>query len=290
MKKLLVVLNCLFILTACGKAHYSTVSDGDSVIFSKPDGSSYTKQDLYETMKNNDITDILTINIVSKLAELEGIDIDSIKSEVGESINSLVESGYESFITSYYGSIENYTNSSVANRALNALSENQIENNFDKYVEEYSPYKAEIVYFDDKDLAQAVLDAVNNNENTFEYACTENGYDGEVTETLYTDSDDDLPVEVKDYVLNAENTGLSGLIEVTTTITDSDGNSTVTSRYYIVNLISKNVEDFKDEFISTVASDIDSDTTINTLLEKYGLEAHDQRVYELLKAKYEATK
>lgn len=290
MKKLLVILSCLFVLTACGSAHYTTVSEGDTAIFTYPDGSSYTKNDLYTTMKNNDITDLLTMRIINKLAELEGIDVESIKSEVTENVNSLVESGYESFITSYYGSVDNYISSSIANQALNKLSENEINNNFDKYVEDYAPYKAEIVYFDDKNTAQAVLDAVNKEENTFEYACTDNGYEGEVSETLYTDSDSDLPVEVKDYVLNAENTGLSDIIEVSTTMTDSEGNSTVTPRYYLVNLISKNVEDFKDEFISKVSSDIDSDTTINTLLEKYDLEAHDQRVYELLKAKYEAVK
>lgn len=290
MKKLLVILSCLFILTACGSAHYTTVSDSEEVIFTRNDGSSYTKQDLYNTMKNNDITDLLTMRIVNKLAEYEGIDMDSIKSEVEESTNSMVEAGYESFITSYYGSVENYNNSSIANQALTALVKQEVESNFDKYVEDYAPYKAEIVYFDEKESAEAVVNAVKNEENTFEYACTENGYEGEVSETLYTDSDSDLPVEVKDYVLNTENTGVSDVIEVSTTMTDSDGNSTVTPRYYVVNLISKNVEDFKDEFITSVSNDIDSDTTINTLLEKYGFETHDQRIYELLKESYEAVK
>lgn len=290
MKKLLLILSCLFMLSACGSAHYTTVSDGEAIIFTKNDGSNYTKQDLYETMKSNDITDILSIRIINKLATLEGVDMDTITSEVEESTNSMVEAGYESFITSYYGSVENYNNSSISNRALTELAEKQVENNFDSYVDEYSPYKAEIVYFDDKDTAQAVIDAVNNEENTFEYACTENGYEGEVSETLYTDSDSDLPAEVKDYVLNTEAPSLSDIIEVSTTMTDSDGNSTVTPRYYIVNLISKNVEDFKDEFISTVSSDIDTDETINSLLEKYGLQTHDQRIYEILKAEYEATK
>lgn len=290
MKKLLVILSCLFILTACGSAHYTTVSDSEEVIFTRNDGSSYTKQDLYNTMKNNDITDLLTMRIVNKLAEYEGIDMESIKSEVEESTNSMVEAGYESFITSYYGSVENYNNSSIANQALTALVKQEVESNFDKYVEDYAPYKAEIVYFDEKESAEAVVNAVKNEENTFEYACTENGYEGEVSETLYTDSDSDLPVEVKDYVLNTENTGVSDVIEVSTTMTDSDGNSTVTPRYYVVNLISKNVEDFKDEFITSVSNDIDSDTTINTLLEKYGFETHDQRIYELLKESYEAVK
>lgn len=290
MKKVIAILSCLFILTACGSAHYTTLSESDTPIFTRPDGTSYTSQDLYEDMKNSDVTDILKMRIINKLAEYEGVDVESIKTEMTEQVNELVESGYESFITSYFGGVENYINSSVSSKALDELSKLLIENDFDKYVEDYAPYKAEIVYFSDKDLAQAVIDAVNNEENTFEYACTENGYDDEVTETLYTDSDSDLPVEVKDYVLNTDKTGLSDIIEVSTTITDSDGNSTVNMRYYIVNLISKNVEDFKDEFISKITSDIDSDTTINSLLEKYGIDVHDQRVYELLTEEYEAVK
>ena len=290
MKKICLLLICLLTFTACSSNHYSSVSDGDEVIYKDGSGNTYTKKDLYESMKSNDITDSLKITLINKLATLEGVDMDTITSEVEESVNALVDGGYESFIISYYGSVDNYQRSYIANQALNALAKSYVESNFNSYVESYNPYKAEIVYFDEKDSAQAVLDAVGNEENTFEYACTENGYDSEVSETLYTDTDSDLPVDVKEYVLNATDTGLSDIIEVTTTTTDSDGNSTVNSRYYLVNLISKNVEDFKDEFVEKVVSDVDKDTIINTLLEKYNFETHDQRVYELLKETYEATK
>ncbi len=290
MKKICLLLICLLAFSACSSSHYSYLSDGDEVIYKDASGKKYTKEDLYESMKSNDITDSLKISLVNKLATLEGVDIDSITSTVEESVNAMVDGGYESFIISYYGSVENYKRSYIANQALTALAKVYVENDFETYVENYNPYKAEIVYFDDKDAAQAVLDAVNNEENTFEYACTENGYESEVSETLYTDNDSDLPVDVKEYVLNTADSGLSDIIEVTTTATDSDGNSTVNSRYYLVNLISKNVEDFKDEFVEKVVSDVDKDTIINSLLEKYNFETHDQRIYELLKDTYEATK
>ncbi len=290
MKKICLLLICLLAFSACSSSHYSYLSDGDEVIYKDASGKKYTKEDLYESMKSNDITDSLKISLVNKLATLEGVDIDSITSTVEESVNAMVDGGYESFIISYYGSVENYKRSYIANQALTALAKVYVENDFETYVENYNPYKAEIVYFDDKDAAQAVLDAVNNEENTFEYACTENGYESEVSETLYTDNDSDLPVDVKEYVLNTADSGLSDIIEVTTTATDSDGDSTVNSRYYLVNLISKNVEDFKDEFVEKVVSDVDKDTIINSLLEKYNFETHDQRIYELLKETYEATK
>ncbi len=290
MKKILIILT-LVLLSACSSNHYSNVSDGDEVLFSNSDGSiSFTKQELYETMKNNDVADLLKIRIVEKLGTIEGVDIESIKSEVEESVNQMVEAGYESFIISYYGSVESYKNSSISSEILVSLCENEVNNNFDSYVEDNDPYKAEIVYFDTKEAAQAVLDAVNNEENTFEYACTENGYTSEVTSTLYTDTDSDLPVDVKEWVLNTEEAKLSDIIEVSTTVNDSDGNSTVDTRYYLVNLISKNVEDFKDEFVDNIVSSMDKDEVVNDLLEKYEISIYDQRVYEMLKEEYEAIK
>ncbi len=290
MKKILTVLLTLCVLTACGGNHYSSVSDSDEIIFKSSDGTNYTKQNLYEDMKANDVTDLLKISLVKRLAQYEGIDIDSITSKVSESANAMVEAGYESFITSYYGSLDSYINSSVANELLTSLCENQINNDFDKYVEDYTPYKAAIVYFDNKDSAQAVIDAVNNEEATFAFACTENGYSEEVSEKIYSDNDSDLPVEVKEWVLNATETGVSDIIEVSTAINDADGNSVLNPRYYLVYLTSKNVEDFKDDFVTLVENDMDKDTVINSLLEKYNIEIHDQRVYEMLSSTYEASK
>lgn len=290
MKKIITLLLSLSLLTACGGNHYSNVSDKDEVLFKTNDGTSYTKENLYEDMKANDVTDLLKISLIKKLASYEGIDADEVTTKVTESANAMVEAGYESFITSYYGSLDSYINSSIANELLTSLCENEINNNFDSYVEDYTPYKAEIVYFDNKDSAQAVIDAVNNVENTFEYACTENGYDSEVTSKIYSDNDTDLPVEVKEWVLNATETGVSDIIEVSTAINDSDGNSVLNPRYYLVNLESKNVEDFKDDFITLVENDMDKDSVINNLLAKYNLEIHDQRVYEMLSSTYEAAK
>ena len=290
MKKVLLVLVCLLALTACGSDHYSSVSDGSEVIYKTSDGKLFTKENLYESMKNNDVTDLLKIDLIKKLANYEGIDMDEIVNSVEEQTNGMVDAGYETFITSYYGTVENYKKSYIANEALNRLIKAEVEANFETYKEDYNPYKAEIVKFDTKEAAQAVIDAVNNSENTFEYACTNNGYTDEVSEKLYSDKDNDLPAEVKEYVLNAKENGLSGVIEVTTAINDSEGNSSLNNTYYLVNLTSKNVEDFHDEFVSKVVEDIDKDTVINKLLEKYNLEVHDQRIYELLKAQYEAVK
>ena len=84
--------------------------------------------------------------------------------------------------------------------------------------------------------------------------------------------------------------GLSPIIETSTTITDSEGNSVINPRYYLVNLISKDVEDFRDEFMDLVVTDVDSNEVISGLLEKYEVSIHDQRAYDLLTATYEVLK
>lgn len=290
MKKIFLILVCIFTFTACSNEHYSYVSDGDEVIYEDPKGNAFTKEDLYETMKNNDVTDLLKIELIEQLAKYEGIDLDKITNDIEESTNAMLEAGYETFITSYYGSVENYKKSYIANEALNELIKANIEANFDTYKEDYDPYKAEIVKFDTMEAAQAVIDAVKNNESTFEYACTENGYSEEVVEKLYSDKDDSLPAEVKEYALNATENGLSDIIEVTTTTNDSEGNSSINKTYYLVNITSKNIDEFHDEFVDMVVNEVDKDTIINELLNKYDLNIHDQRIYELLKSEYEASK
>ena len=99
MKKVLLVLVCLLALTACGSNHYSSVSDGTEVIYKDANGNSFTKEDLYETMKNNDVTDLLKINLIKKLANFEGIDMDEIANSVEEQTNGMIDAGYETFIT-----------------------------------------------------------------------------------------------------------------------------------------------------------------------------------------------
>ena len=289
MKKILLVSITLLLLCGCsGGSHDSFVSEADTVIFARPDGSSYTKGDLYESMKQNDISVYLSNDIVTRLAGFEGIDMDAIREEAETDAQAAIDAGQEYYLIYYYGSVENYIEEMIPYKALNGLCKQAVEKDFNTYVNDYHPYKAEIVYFDDMEAAENVLSDVEKG-STFAYACTANGYTGAVEETVYTDNDSDLPLEVKDYVLNSE-AGLSGIIQSSTTITDADGNSVINPRYYLVNLVSRDVEEFRDEFVDIVVNDIDQATIINNLLNKYEISIHDQRAFDLLSAMYEAVK
>lgn len=287
MKKLSLILIIILLLTACSNNnHTSKVSDGTTVIFTGPDVT-YTKANLYEDMKLNDITNILNNDLIIKLAELEGIDMDEVKKEAQAQVDEVIEAGQEYYINYYYGSIENYLAQMIPYYAGVKLTNRDIENNLATHVNDYKPFKAQIVYFDDEAFANATVSEMGNGKDLAE-AATINGYNGIVETKVYT-LKDDLPAEVLDYVNNSK-AGDYGLVQVATTTTDADGNSTINPRYYVVNLISKDVNDFKDEFVEVVLANTNTDTIVTNLLNTHKVSIHDQRVYEVLTAKYEVLK
>ena len=286
MKKLSLILITLLLLTACSNNHYSKVSDGDEVIFTGPN-ITYTKANLYEDMKLNDITNYLNNDLILKLSELEGIDMAAIEEKAQAQVDEVVEAGQEYYINYYYGSVENYLAQMIPYYAGLELAKSDIEKNLTMHEVDYNPFKAQIIYFDDEVLANATVEEMSKGKELIEAAAL-NGYEDIIETKIYT-LNDDLPTEVLDYVNNSK-AGDYGLVQVATTITDADGNSVINPRYYIVNLISKDVNDFKDEFIELVSQDIDTDTIVANLLNNYKVSIHDQRVYEVLSAKYEVLK
>lgn len=287
MKKLSLILIALLLLAACGSDnHTSKVSDGDTVIFTGPN-ITYTKANLYEDMKLNDITNYLNNDLILKIAELEGVDMDAIKEEAQAQVDEVVEAGQEYYINYYYGSVDNYLAQMIPHYAGNELAKKDVENNLTMHEVDYSPFKAQIIYFDDEVLAKATVEEMDKGKELIEAAAL-NGYEDIIESKIYT-LNDDLPTEIFDYVNNS-NAGDYGLVQAATTITDADGNSVINPRYYIINLISKDVNDFKDDFIDLVLQDVDTDTIVANLLNNYKVSIHDQRVYEVLSAKYEVLK
>lgn len=287
MKKLIIVLASLMLLVGCGN-HYSTVTDADEVIFSYPNGDTYTKGNLYTDMKGNDITSICYNAIVMRIAEKEGIDIDTIKSDIQETIDEMTGNGMDAYITYYYGSVDAYKEAMISSQVEVDLCSKDIENNFETYKEDYDAFQAEMVYFDDEETANNLVTKATETNQTFAYISTEEGYENAVTTTIYSNKDS-LADAITDYVNNNE-PGVSPVIAVDEVTTDSDGNSVTNTKYYVINLISKNADDFKDDFIDYVLNDVDMDTIIANYINKYDINIYDQRVYELLSSNYEVLK
>lgn len=298
MKKLLIVLLMLSLLAGCSEAN-ANLTDGNTVIF-KTNEKTYTKADLYDQMKGNDYTSIILTKVIDILAEKEELNLDDIKAEIESSYNDMAAQGYEQYIEYYYGGKDNYINQMLSSGILEKLTENYADNNFDDLKNEYAPFKAQIAYFDDEETAKKVLDGAKNETATFETLVTENGSSSDATEQIYTDSSD-LPVEVKEAINKMNEAGYADVIKSTTyqtasstdttTSTDTQAQeeqTTETNKYYVVKLVSKDVASFKDEFVTLLKTSLlDATKVLNFYFDKYNLEIHDQKTYELLSNTYE---
>ena len=110
-------------------------------------------------------------------------------------------------------------------------------------------------------------------------------YGSEVTEQIYTDKSD-LPVEVKEVALNSAEPQCVKVI-TSAVQTDSEGNSVTKGRYYVVNIISTDTAEFKDEFVDHVVTNyIDSQATVANVLNKHNVKFYDQETYDYMKKAY----
>ena len=286
MKKLLVILLCVFALSACS-SNSALVSDQNTAVITG-DGVNYTKQDFFEDMKNNDYTNTITMALYNDLAELEGLDEASIEASIEDEINSLKEEYGDDYETAvnYYGGEDVIRDSIRLSSIIDELNNAYFSENEESLLEEYKPVMGKAIYFDDAETASNMYSLLEEG-TSFLDAAKEVGYEDEITQEVITDKSD-LPFEVKEYFNTATSTGHSSVLMSTTTATDADGNSYDTYRYYICAIDDLDVNNFKDEFYSTLSEDYDSDTIINSYLSKHNVEVYDQRTYDLVHAVYEA--
>lgn len=288
MKKILICLLLCVTLFGCS-SNTAKLQDGSEVIW-KSKTKKYTKNDLFNDMKGSDYSSVLLIDMIEKIGEKEGIDTATFRSEAEAEIQDMKNQGYESYIAYYYGSEENYIQNSIISKIYNKLLEIEATNNFQEYIDKFVPYKAQIVYFSDEATANKFIEQVNNNEGEFEELATNNGYSLSASEQIYTDSSD-VPVEVKEAILSMKDGDLSSIITSSTYQTSSDGESTITPRYYVIKLISKDANNFKDEFIEELKNSLLDQTEVtNKYIEKYDIRMHDQASYDYMHANFEAVK
>ncbi len=289
MKKIILALLLLIPLAACSNEAVAKVSDGNALIFHDGENT-YTKQDSFEAMKNNDYTAIIANDIITKIAALENIDQDEINSEATERVQEMADTygDYYDQLVEYYGGEENIHTNVAATVASEKLVSQYIELHFDELVEEHLPVKMQLAYFDDAEEANAVIADIENG-STFEMAVLEHGYNISAAPQIYLDSDS-LALEVKTYLNSDESTGLSDVIMTSTTSTDADGNSIITPRYYVINVIDRDAANFRDEFIQTMINNTDTTEALNYFFEKYDITFYDQRTYDLLSATYNGLK
>ena len=277
MKKVITLLFALLLLVGCSSKGYSKLSDGSEVIFTGPNNESFTKNDLYESLKISSV-DAVENDILDKIAESEELDLTDVETEADGLVEMYQQLGYETYIIQYYGSIEAFKKYYISSGILTLLTNRYVEENYEIFKASDKPVKMKMASFETEEIANKVIEEVNNG-STFEMACANNGYTSEVSEAIYLDSDSDLDYNVKDYLNSTDTTGLSTVIE-----SDSDDDTHV---YYVLDITDRDVDNFKDEYITEKVADCDSDDVKNYMFNKHDIEFYDQDIYELMKNEYE---
>jgi len=290
MKKLLLVLIALIMFGCSSEDNTVKVSDPDAAIVQVDSETVYTKQDLFNTLKGQSYGSLITANLNMQIATAEGISDEELEEAITEQVamyQALYGDYYEQLLSAYGGE-DGFKEMLKKSYAGSLLVEKYIDENMDSYLEEYQPFKAQMAYFEDEESAQSLIDRVNEGED-FATVAYELGYTLSASETVYTDKDS-LSLEVKTYVNENDATGLSEVIPSSVSTTDSSGNTTTEQRYYVLNIISRDVEEFKDDFITALESYIDSSDIYAYYYNKYEVTFYDQDSYDLLADTYSGIK
>lgn len=280
MKKILISLFALLLLVGCSTKPYTDITDGDEVLFKGPD-ITYTKGDLYKVLKVAS-EDSIETDILNKIADGLKIDYSDVEKEADETIELYKSMGYEEMIISYYGSLEAFRDIYVQSSLMSKLAEVYINDNYDKLVDEDKPVSMQVAIFESQESADNFINDVTNNAKTFETAAIENGYETECPVSVYLDSDN-LPLNVKSYLNATADTGLSKVIVVDST----DDTKTETKSYYVLNIVSRNVEEFKEDYIDAKINSVSEDYVKNYMFETHDIKFYDQDIYEIMKSAYE---
>lgn len=283
MKKLLVALITVLLLASCSSDNsLSKLSDGNDIIY-KSDKETFTKNDLYRALKVSS-SDAILNDIFKKIAIIEGVDMTEVAAQADEAVEFYQSLGYESMIISYYGSIEAYKQIFSNNIITYELAKIYVEEKLDEFVQVDNPVKLKYAKFEtEEDLNQFIADLESVE---FVEAATNNNAAEKVDEALTLDSDEALPLEVKEYLRNSDETN----VNKTFTVLEKDSSGAEVSYYYLVNVTERDLANLKDTYIETKADEVDTDEVKSFFLGRHEIEFFDQDIYDLVTEEYEVLK
>ena len=172
---------------------------------------------------------------------------------------------------------------------IESLNKTYIEENFDSLLADYKPVKMQIAIFDTQEKAEKFIEDVNGG-TTFDTAAVNNGSTNTPESSVYLDSSSSLNLEVKNYLNSTDKIGLSSIIPYTTAASTSDGQTSETTSYYVLNVESRDVNDFKEEYINLVSLELTGDEAKNYFFNKHDIKFYDQDIYKFMSSKYEVLK
>ncbi len=287
MKKIIALLLVVLVLAGCaGNGQVSKLSNGSEVIF-KGEGVTYTNEDLYKSLKVSS-AELVEENILNTIAKSYNVDTEEMIKSADETMNQFIELGYDQMIISYYGSLDAYRSMLISSQIYGALCAEMIKENLEENLNEDKPIKLQLAVYETKEEAEELVSKVNAG-STFDMAVMEVGENNDPQPFIYLDKNENVPLEVKEYLNTTDKTGLSTIITVQAPST-VNGETVMGVEYYVANVISRNSDEFIDEYVTEAASYIEDGEVKEYFFNKCEIKFYDQDLYELMSKENEAFK
>lgn len=283
---ILAIVACL-LLAGCGNKTANVSSNDVLIQFGK---NKITKSDLYYQMLEAD-SGLTVINEVTKVvldAEIETTDelVNEAKSEL-ESMREDLEGDLSGLLTSYgFETEDELLQQIIYSLKSDALIDKYIDENYDTIFEEYSPFKAKMIYIaidTDTDSegeaakaeAQNILDQLKAGASFDDLAKEHSDKASLATETLYN-SNSTIDYNVLKYAQTVSSPSLSEVM----LSNDSNG-------YYIAQITVTNKEQLREDFVASLKKDTDFTTSVeSSYFRAHNFQVYDKKTYDYIKGTY----
>ncbi len=276
MKKLLLTLSALLVLTGCSNASVSVTDSSGAVVTIA--NQSYTRGDLYEFMSSYSGGYLAILNTQQHILDTEVPVTDAMTQVADETIDmyaSMFGDGLESYIQSMgVPSVEAYHTELIVGEQLKALNRLYIEANYDELAARYVPKQYQMMQFTDVDTANAALTQLQAGEE-FTTVATNNASTTSASPLIAT-TQSSIDTSILFELESLEVGNYSGVI------TSADATA-----FYIVKLIENDTSAIKELFIEDLIAG--GSTSLETLLhyvETYGFNIYDINIYNQVEANY----
>lgn len=276
---LLCVTACLFTLGGCKDAT-AQVSDPSKALITVGD-KKITRSDIFNMMKKSDTSASTALSLVKeKIYEKENITLtDEMKQEATSNVNDMqksLEYSDDKFLEYLknmgFSSKEEYIEQvSYPTLKEQALVKKYVEDKQQSVLSTYTPIKAQIMTIGSEDNAKKALKAIQDGEDFIKVAEQyENSNRDGGKETIYY-SESSIPSDI-----------FSKMVDAKKGIMDSVMEDSTNKVYYVVNIVSTDTKDYKQEALDKIASDASSSSSsINTTIWSYYLKEHQFTIYDI---------
>lgn len=278
MKKFSILMLCALLLTGCSSTFSTKVTDSSKVIVSN-DKVSISKQDFYEYLLDTYGPSQVLNLVLSEIANKEVTDETAINDLLKERVDlydTYSDGGIEQYVEDMgYASLDEYKELVLLpDVKQELLREKYIEENFDTLMSDYNVCSIKTITVEKESSALSLIEQVTD-EKAFD----------ELMDTYGEESTEDLGIVTKNTTIDDGLTAkLADFAKVEADGVFSEAVKLSDDTYAVVYIYNTDVEENKDDYLSTLTADADIITAVEGYyLDKYEFTVNEEKTKEAIK-------